>query len=310
MLRFEVTYMDGSSVQLRNVLTAELDCQLDVPADSLALTLPYNRELSGNADMISAYFEDELVFYGQIDEIESVRQSGGLISRLSARSLAAALLDNEAEPLEYNNPSSRLIFNRHLAPFGITEYDEERHPLYGSLRISKGMSHWQVLESYCKSRYGVTPRISGSRAYLKGIEAEGEVLFGSGGISYAEIREYRRRYKLISKVRLMLSSVKGYSSYILNTNPDCKGFERVRFVNALADNTSVDTAQKMIDTGNRESYSLKLKCVGARLGLLGKTATINDRELGRIENLKVCGVNYTLNSGGELTTVILRKEKL
>lgn len=309
MLRFEVTYKDKRAFQLGNVLTAELDRQLDVPADSLTLTVPYNRTLIENADMLSAYSGDEQVFFGQIDEIVTVKQSGGLISRLSARSLAAALLDNEAEPLEYNNPSSRLIYNRHLAPFGITEYDEERHPLYGNFRISKGMSHWQVIENYCKKRYGAIPRISGSRAYLKGIEAEGEALFGGDGTSYFEMREYRRRCKLISKVRLMFSTVAGYGSYILNENPECEGVERVRFVNALADNTSVDTAQSIIDAGNRDSYFIKLKCVGSKLEILGKAAIVDDNELGRIENLRVYGVNYKLNSGGELTTVVLRKEK-
>ena len=66
---------------------------------------------------------------------------------------------------------------RHLLPFGVTEYDNERHPLYDSLQIDKGMSHWQALERFCRKRYGSLPRIEGKRAYLKGFVREGKAVF-------------------------------------------------------------------------------------------------------------------------------------
>ncbi len=153
MLSFELVFADQSRKVLSHVLSARLDCQLDVPADSLTLTLPFMKKYCG-AVYSAAWEGKTLRFYGPVDEVITVSQSGKNILRLHARSLAAFLLDNEAEPLTYANPSNKLMAERHLLPFGVTEYDNERHPLYDSLQIDKGMSHWQALERFCRKRYG------------------------------------------------------------------------------------------------------------------------------------------------------------
>lgn len=46
---------------------------------------------------------------GQADEIVSIVRTDGAIVRLSARSLAGRLLDNEAEPVTYVNPAAKFI---------------------------------------------------------------------------------------------------------------------------------------------------------------------------------------------------------
>ena len=163
MLSFELFFSDKSREVLPHVLSVKLDCQLDVPADSLTLTLPFAKKYR-EAVLAAAWEGDILRFYGPVDEVITVSQSGKHILRLYARSLAAFLLDNEAEPLTYANPSNKLMAERHLLPFGVTEYDNERHPLYDCLQIDKGMSHWQALERFCRKRYGSLPRIEGKRA--------------------------------------------------------------------------------------------------------------------------------------------------
>ena len=194
MLKYILTLTDKSELPLNSVLSARLDSELDVPADSLSVTVPYSDRLCKNADMLSAYSGDSRVFIGQIDESISVRESGKHLLRLNARSLAARLLDNEAEPLVYANPSNQMMLDRHLKPFGITSCEEERHPLYDSIKIDKGMSHWQVLESYCAKRYGATPRIADTRAFLKGFRAQGEVIFGDFGDEGAAEKHGRLRF--------------------------------------------------------------------------------------------------------------------
>ena len=308
MLRYVITCRGGSRIEPKNVLSARLDCELDVPADSLTLTLPFDGRLR-EADTVEAYQGETLRFFGQADEVISVRQGERLVTRVTARSLAALLLDNEAEPLTYNNPSNKLMFDRHLAPFGITSYDEERHPLYNDLRIDKGMSHWQALEAFCLKRYGSAPRIEGRRAFLRGYGREGTVLFGENGVRCLSLNESLRRHRLISEVKVKFNSANGYSSSVKNANPLCDGVRRVRYVNAAADNVNLDAAWHMIDKGNRASYLLRLDCAGARPDLLGMPAVVEDSGLGRIEGLRVTGVKYTMNEKGELTTVSLRKEQ-
>ncbi len=279
MLKYILTLTDKSELPLNSVLSARLDSELDVPADSLSVTVPYSDRLCKNADMLSAYSGDSRVFIGQIDESISVRESGKHMLRLNARSLAARLLDNEAEPLVYANPSNQMMLDRHLKPFGITSCEEERHPLYDSIKIDKGMSHWQVLESYCAKRYGATPRIADTRAFLKGFRAQGEV------------------------TRVRLKNTGGYDSRVVNDNPDAAALTRVRYVNAVADNISLDTARRIIEKGNRESRLVKIKCAGDLTDILGKSAVI-DGEKGFL----AVGLSYSLSDKGEFTAVSLRKE--
>ena len=308
MLSFELVFADQSREVLSHVLSARLDCQLDVPADSLTLTLPFMKKYCG-AVYSAAWEGKTLRFYGPVDEVITVSQSGKHILRLYARSLAAFLLDNEAEPLTYANPSNKLMAERHLLPFGVTEYDNERHPLYDSLQIDKGMSHWQALERFCRKRYGSLPRIEGKRAFLKGFSREGKVLFGESGVRFFSLRECRRPYRLISEIRVRLNAIGGYSSVIRNNHPDCEGRCRVRYLNAMADNVNLDTARQMMEKGNRDAYLLKLQCGGMRVDLLGMAAAVEDSGLGRIDGLRVTGVSCEMNEKGELTTVSLRKEQ-
>ena len=304
MLKYILTFTDKSELPLGCVLSARLDSELDVPADSLSLTVPYAEKLRDNADMISAYSGGERVFIGQIDEIVSVRDGGRQLLRFNARSLAAMLLDNEAEPLVYTNPSGQMMLDRHLLPFGITSCEEERHPLYAALRIDKGMSHWQVLESYCAKRYGATPRIADTRAYLKGFHADGEVTFGKGGIRILEMTDKLRRYKLISEVRVRLTKTRGYEARVVNENPEASHLTRVRYVNAAADNASLDTAARIIEKGNLASRLVTVKCAGDLTGILGKAAVVEGEE-----GFLAAGLSYSLGEKGEFTTVSLRKER-
>lgn len=313
MLRFVATYDDKTNALIEKVLTVVMDCELGVPADSLVLTCPYSRTLTEKADYISAYLENELVFKGQIDEIINIKKADGVITKITARSLASNLLDNEAEPVTYNNPASEFIFNRHLKPLGIESYDADIIPFYGNLKIDKGMTHWQVFQNFCKNRYGVEPRISGNgKAYFRGYKSNDIVIFGenSDSVNYYSAKENKLRCKLISEVKLKLNEFGTYSGSIINENPDCKNIERVRYVNATSDRSTIQTADKIISQSNLDSYSVLLECHGCHINLIGHIAEVNDSVFGRMENLVVNKVRYTLDSNGENTSVTLGKEKV
>ncbi len=297
-----MTYTDKKRGELHGLLSLSLSMELDVPADSLSLTVPYADRLS-QADYLTVQEDGETVFYGQTDEIATFLTAERRVTRITARSLAGALLDNEAEPLMYTNPSSALMFERHLRPFGVEVYDAERHPYYGTLRIDKGMSHWQVLANYCMNRYGTVPRIEGRRAYLRGYAPEGKVAFGEKGVACTEVHEYRRRHKLISAVRLRLNRENGYTAGIVNSAPDAAFIRRVRYVNAVSGSATPETAQRMLRASNRAAYQLRLRCPGLQVQTLGKRASFDGRE-----GLRVSGVRFSLSEQGAYTDVILRKD--
>lgn len=312
MLRLEIQNKDGTKSSVEHVLTVTLQSEKGVPADSLVLTCPYDKKLRDNADSIFAYNGDTLVFRGGLDEIICIKKSGGVIIKLCARSPAAALLDSEAEPLTYINPAAKMIFNRHLAPFGISEYVADDEPFFGSLKIDKGMSHWQVLTNYCKSRYGTEPLVTGGgKVYFEGYKNDKTVVFGeqNGEVPYFSLKETNAPCKLISQIKLKLTEFGAYSSVMYNENPSSKGVKRIRCVNIAADNTSLQTAEKMIEQSNLDSYCITLECFGCHTDLLGCSAEINDSVLGKIKDLTVKSLSYSLSGNVEKTTVVLEKER-
>lgn len=310
MLKFLITYSDKKEKYLDNVLTVVLNADVEVPADDLTITIPYDEKISENADFITALLDEKAVFKGQIDEITGIKSVDGAITKITARSPAAFLLDNEAEPLTYINPSADFIFNRHLKPFGLTEYDADNVPFFGTLKIDKGMTHWQVFRNFCINRYGAEPRITGEgKAFFKGYESCETIFFGRSGIDYTAIRESKRRFMLISEVKLKLTESGTYGGSIKNENPDCKSIERVRYVNATTDKTTIQTADNIISKSNSESYSIALECIGCLIESVGRSAVLDDDMFGRIENLTVRKIRYTVGSDGEKTTVTLGKER-
>lgn len=312
MLRFTVTDKNGGEYPLHKVLTVSLDCDARVPADSLIVSCPYDGALR-QMDGLRAYDGDTLVFRGQLDNIAAEKNAAGVLLRLNARSLAAALLDNEAEPVTYRNPDAALMERRHLRPFGITLMTRDTVPYYDTLRIDKGMSHWQVLRSFCRSRYGCEPRVTGDgRAYLNGERPEGTVLFSDKGqgIVYYAVKESQKRYRLLSEIRLKFQQANAYGSVLRNENPAAKGITRVRYVNAAADKITLATAQQMLQNSNRDSYVLRLRCCGCRPDVFGKRAVVEDSVLGRLDGLVAQQVRCTVDSRGERSEIVLVKERV
>ena len=54
MLTYFFTDKNGKRCEIKNVLTAEISADVDVPADELVMTVPYDEKF-GNADMLEAY---------------------------------------------------------------------------------------------------------------------------------------------------------------------------------------------------------------------------------------------------------------
>lgn len=310
MLKFVITYSDSTQKTADNVLTAVINAEEGVPADDLTITLPFDGSLSKNAERISVFDGDEEIFTGQTDEIINIKNSDGAITKITARSPAGQLLDNEAEPLTYVNPDAEYIWKKHLEPFGIKSFEADSTPFYGNLSISKGMTHWQVFYNYCINRYGHKPRITGDgKAYFTGFESDEKVIFSESETAYCSLKENLKRCRLISEVKLKLSQYKGYTGSIKNLNPECENISRVRYVNAVSDKTNINTADNIISQSNSDSYSITLECHGCHIGLLGRKAQVCDDVFGTKDDLIIRKIKYTLGKNGENTTVTLGKEK-
>lgn len=309
MLRVHFEDSDGNMIESGQLLSVVLNSENDVPADSIAVTLPYDKNLVLNVHTIVAEIGKKVVFRGAVDEIISLCDDKQAITKFTARSPAGLLLDNEAEPVTYYCPSAEFVCNKHLKPFGIEAQDTDNTLLSNYFRIDKGTTHWQVLENFCKIRYGTSPHIDGDgKAYLKGKKRDERLIFGKGGIDYISVKENRKICELVSRVRVKVDEFGGYASNIFNGNPECKGVERVRFVDAAMETGGLKTVDRIIENSNKNSYCIMILCSGCVVDVMGCRAEIRDERLGIIDNLIIQKVQYSMGVDGEFTALELGKE--
>ena len=309
MLTFIATDIYGKDIILPQQLSVTINQEEAVPADDLTVVFPIIEGLS-ELDKIQVKQNDEIVFKGIVDEQQAISNKSGAYTKIIARSMAAVLLDNESKPANYINPSTSVIYSRHLKPYGIEKYNGENQSLVGSFNVFKGSTNWQAFSNFCVQTFGKIPRIeSDGTANFNGLERDKEITFGSDeGINYISVTENNRRCQLISSVWAKTSAQGDYTTEITNDTAKDRKIKRERYFDATA-NSDLRVADKIINNSIDSSYELSLTCLGCYLDIIGSRAKVKDRHLGIIENLYVSGICYALNSNGEFTKVLLKKER-
>lgn len=281
-----------------------------VPADSLyaEMKCPGCTEIAE----IRLYKDGEEVFRGIADDETRIMSASGSVLKLSARSPAAYLLDNEAEPRGYNHPSAKLMAERYAEPFGIISDENDEAVYFGQQDVLKGASCYSALKTFCAACYSGLPRISGTgRLFMKGMSSGGALRFGNGDgeIRYTRLEERRRRCAEISEVMVKASASGGYDIPIRNPDALKRGIKRRRYLNASLTESPMKCAEAMIENGRKKAYSLKLRCPSCLLGHEGESAVVSDEVAGKESGLYISALTYRLTAGGEYTDVTLTRRK-
>lgn len=306
-MRFLLTDVEGITQTLTRPLSLTIRMDEDIPADDCYVVFAY--EATGELKDIRIMDDDGLVFVGVVDEQEHFINEKGRFLKISARSLAARLLDNEAAPGCYNHPSAKLIYERHVAPFGIDRTEDDDAVYYGEQQINKGMSHWTALKNFCVACYSAIPRISADGVlWMKGAAQTGSVCFSDegDGIAYTEISEKRKRCEEISRVNIKVND-EGYLYQMDNTDAIRRGIRRERYLNAVLASTPMTCADTMIQNGANASYAVSLKCPGMLTARMGCAAVVKNRLLGNIDGLYVSSVSYHMDHNGGTSTIRLKR---
>lgn len=275
-------------------------------ADDLTIKFPYFNIDDYCASKIELVIDGRIEFSGIIDELKLSESSLGTIVSIYSRSKAALLLDNEAKPADYKNIGSALLWQNHLAPFGI-DYICDGNGEYTDLSIYKGTSHWQVIKSFCAACYSTEPYVDEEgRVILHRSENEALFFSNSGGLRYSSAEVTERYYKLISSVYTKALSRSDYD--IENTNPIAEnlGICRTRY----ADGATVgnDYAAKLIEQTNSESLQIKVTApyfLHCPLGCNGKIKLGNERIY---SGLKCRRVKQSFSENGFETIVYMLGE--
>ena len=312
MLKFIFTDIYDNEIELNSILALSINKEENVPADDMTAVFAY-QDLNELVS-VKMYDNDEIEFTGIVDEQQKIVTGGGMYLKIIARSMAGALLDNESVPVTYNHPSTSLIFERHVKPFGIKSYNGNNSTYFGELVISKGMSNFQALSNFCNNCFSTTPRInSKGEVDINGLSYDKSVTFSpkesEGGIEYISMTESIKRCEEVSAVNVKVTNSSGYLNVVKNDDAQKRKIKRERYLNAVLTDTPMKCADIMIKNGKQNSYYVKLVCPFRHLDILGNKAIVKSAssDSSKIENLYVSSVRYTLNHSTDSTTVILKR---
>lgn len=282
-----------------------------VPADDLLAT--FHRFTSSQLKSVVVYDENSVVFTGIVDEQITLSNESSEYIKISARSMAAVLLDNESVPISYNYPSVSVIEERHLKPFSVKVSENLSDTYFGTHTVLKGESNYKAVESFANKVYSKSVRVNekGELSFF-GAKKDKSVVFSNdgSGISYYGFCENIKRCEEISKVRIKLINSSGYHSVVENEDAVKRGVVRERYLNCVLTDTPATYAQSMIKNGSKKAYSITLSCEGQHLSTFGCDATVLGSICGDIKNLYVSSIRYALSDKKEVTVITLKRKEV
>lgn len=309
MLEFLATDIYEGEINLPAPLSVTINQDVDVPADDMSVTFPF---IEGLAELkyISVKENNIVLFSGVVDEQQILSDGSKAVIKIVARSMAALLLDNESKPVNYTNPSTTVMYEKHLRPSGIEKFSGEEKVHKGFLNVVKGTTHWQALKSFCSDVYGKIPRVEADGTVnFQGIH-QGKILHFSNedGIGYNSLKENIKRHSPVSEIYIKTSENQDYDVEISSAEAVKRGIKKVRYVDITNGVSTVETARKIIENSMKNSCEIILECPCRLLDILGAKASVSDTFAGNRDRLWVCSVQYRLTSSGEYTKIKLRKE--
>ncbi len=234
----------GERTALPKLITWDMELATREPCDAFEVSFAHDPKLLKKlaaANRFCAEWEGDTVFCGRIDEYEVSISGGGSIVTLCGRSMAALLLDNEAEAAEYTALSTDLLIERHIEPYGIRTRVEGSLPTLEGFEVSQGESEWSVVKRFCSLSGNPEPRFS----------PDGTLLLGKhGGKKHTltdkspviSLKHIDRRYGIISTLLVKNRSTgakygvknqpfidRGGSCHRIITVPKTTGAEAMRY---------------------------------------------------------------------------------
>lgn len=310
---YKGTTITGKTIDLGNPISVRINKSDDAPADDLYVVF-YYEDFIEELKYIKVYCGDDIIFDGILDEQIVDITSSGKLFKIYARSTAALLIDNSALPQSYSNTSLEIIFNRHIKPYGFTKFVGNNKLFSKEFIVYKGMSEWDVLEKFCTMFLYTKPRISSNgtiNASGKFDESKNVYLNNfNGQTKYKSISKNIKRYNKISEVFVRAGKESSYSIKAVDEYAIKFGVKRRRYLN-LYDNTNipVNYAQLVINDANKKSSEIKVSCVGMVNTDIGCMVTIEDKLLGKLENLHISKIKYSMDAFGEVTELTMYEEK-
>ena len=249
----------GREYLLPVLLSWDMSYGCGLPCDAYEICVSYEPSmlpmLKGAVRMRAEHL-GSTVFFGVVDEYEvEISHKTGSRVKISGRGLAALLLDNEAEAMEYFSADISVVLNDYVYPFGIKNVQILAGTPSIALKVTSGTSCYKVLENYLWFSSGLKPTFDQLGRLIIG-ERQGDlrIIDQETAINHVVLKD--KRYGVISKV-LVKNRVMGTTEVVENAEFTARGGCCQRIVN-VPRTTNYDAMRK---TG---AYQIQCSKAGAK----------------------------------------------
>ena len=201
MQTFLIDY-SGREFELPALLSWEFSYGDELPCDAFEICFVFDADMLPmleGAVRFRAAEDGKTVFIGVVDEFEASVTERGSVVFVCGRSMAALLLDNEAEAAEIYGASLDFVLDKYVFPFGVERVKKNSEIRMQMLTVKSGASCWSVLEDFLWFGGGIRPRFLPDGTMLVGDEP-GKTYVLKDTTSAATQKLKRKRYGVISEV--------------------------------------------------------------------------------------------------------------
>ena len=279
-----------------------------VPCDSFRVKCLFRAEMGETLKescRFTAVENGETVFHGVIDEWSAVCGAEGLVLTLEGRGMAALLLDNEAEAVNYQCASLSEILRDHAAACGVTWEPCGEAYGTGEYAVSSGSSRWKAIEGFAR-RCGLTPYFTREGVLcLRGAETpRRHTLKEPEGLIKASYRD--RRYGVLSEVTAVNRSKKLRQTVrneaFLARGGSCR---RVVYVPSRSVNELRYTGRYQIEKSAEDARELTVTLAGRADVEPVDRVELTIARLGVQGTFRVSETLHTISARGETTELTL-----
>ncbi len=218
--------IDGKTLNIDKPLKMELASDMDAACDGLRLYFLQNG-ITPETDRVTVFIDKNKVFDGVCDRQEYQRTNDGVLTFIYARSGAAVLVDNEANPATYIKPSTQVLFHEEAKKYSFKNMLPDLASAH-EYSVEKGTSCYGAINQFVKTSTGLPVRVT-CNGELR-IPAAGEIINLESETIISE-KHCINRSAPITQIDYKISNDSPYIRHFKSRTLEKNGISRARKIN-------------------------------------------------------------------------------
>lgn len=305
MLNFFLETVENEKIQIDELLSFELVKSIDAACDGLRLSFSSKRKI---AEVIKTYVydDDTLIFNGYVDTQREQTDSRGFSVFIYARSTACLLVDNEANPITYNNPTAELLCYKNARELGF-QYDLPKIGCNNYYEVSKGTSCYGAINDFVKSLTGKNIYVDNQNT-IRLLEKNAQLKIASDSV--ISERKIINRGNAITTIDYKFNGDNAYNHHLTSQFLKDRGIKRTQKVNIL----SLPSWQKQMIVKNKllnsciDYYCGEFELSGFHNVNLCDGIDYDSFRLGNFDDYYVAQITFKSSIKGTITKIVAYKK--